>query len=126
MFGDDAQMHSHSGGMFRLGGDASSGGGSNTACGVSRETARELRAQAALSRMTAEEEEVIQQHCGCREEAKFLLEGLNPKLGPGSHQCLVVPTRLAPEQCVARLMKINAIGADQLTMCMILTINYRY
>lgn len=65
----DAEMQSYSGGTFRLGGNESN---SNN-----HMTARELRAQAALSRMTKEEEE-IQQHCGCGRAAKFLPHGLQP------------------------------------------------
>lgn len=67
---NDAEMQSYSGGTFRLGGSESNNNKRNM-------SARELRAQAALSRMTKEEEE-IQQHCGCGRTAKFLPPGLQP------------------------------------------------
>lgn len=66
-------MQPYSGGAFRLGGNTSNGHGS----AGSGDSARELRARAALGRLTAEEEE-IHQHCGCGREAKFLPRGLQP------------------------------------------------
>ncbi|CAB9527791.1 Ubiquitin metalloprotease fusion protein [Seminavis robusta] len=63
--GGDAD-NAFSGGTYRL------GGGGETTNGISD---REMRAQAALSRMTAEEQE-IQQNCGCGREASFLPSSL--------------------------------------------------
>jgi WLM domain len=60
----------YAGGTFRLGGD--NGGDGVATKGL---TPRELRAEAAMKRMTAEEEE-IQQHCGCGREANFLPQSL--------------------------------------------------
>ena len=65
----DGDFRSYAGGTYRLGGSSDSHDwyiDKND-----KLVARELRAQAALSRMTAEEAE-IQQHCGCGREAKFL------------------------------------------------------
>ena len=56
---------SYSGGTYRL------GDGGNTSHRDTGMTARDLRARAARSRMTAEETE-IQQLCGCGHESKFL------------------------------------------------------
>jgi hypothetical protein len=57
--------HLYAGGTYRL------GGGSTTAGDPSMQSPRELAAQAALARMTAEEEE-IQMNCGCGRQDLFL------------------------------------------------------
>jgi WLM domain len=59
---DDTPGHFFVGGTYRLGGDAES---------VDHRNVRELAAQAALARMTAEEEE-IQMNCGCGRQDLFL------------------------------------------------------
>jgi WLM domain len=59
---DDSPRHMFTGGTYRLGGDAES---------ADHRDVRELAAQAALTRMTAEEEE-IQMNCGCGREDLFL------------------------------------------------------
>ena len=66
---EDTGLTLYSGGTYRLGGYVSNNIGNSTA--PNSATARELRARAALSRMTREEEE-IELHCGCGQEALFL------------------------------------------------------
>jgi WLM domain len=69
----------YTGGTFRLGGES---GGIGTAVKVL--SPRELRAEAAIKRMTAEEEE-IQQHCGCGREATILPKSLLQPTSSSDH-----------------------------------------
>ena len=62
------------GGTYRLGGNDTTTSSQSNNPHHTPLTARELRAQAAESRMTAEEEE-IQEHCGCGRQALFLPPG---------------------------------------------------
>lgn len=65
----DLERSDYAGGTHRLGGDATNMLDSNAATPAT--TSRELRARAALSRMTLDEHE-MEQNCGCGQEAKFM------------------------------------------------------
>ena len=69
---EDVGMTTYSGGTHRLGGNSTM---------ENPMTARDLRAQAAMNRMTREEEE-IEESCGCGREALFLPSSLQ-KLNEG-------------------------------------------
>ena len=62
----EADRFAYTGGAYRLGGSASGGGDT-------RQSRREVAARAAVSRMTAEEEE-IEQNCGCGRQDLFLAD----------------------------------------------------
>jgi len=69
---------SYTGGTFRLGGNQRDGNDNDLQTTNDKVAARELRARAALERMTKEEME-IQEHCGCGREPKFLPPSLQSR-----------------------------------------------